>query len=223
MASHHFCSGAGGGQMKGSRSYVEGKLDGYGEGAGAALPENQHDNRKESGARVTLAQEGGAEIRNGWPSSSYGSVRAAFMGHKELGFGAVNNIIFNELNEMMEDWLSRCAVGRLRGGFNLSSIQVQLCQAGIFVRVRWIGEAFYLLFFLEPEDQEICLLRYVDMFEHWFDIVTLWEDSDLVKTNRRWISFAEFHYFCGMWIPKSRQWRSVMWWKSLYVQSTVWI
>lgn len=55
----------------------------------------------------------------------------------------------------MEEWLSRCAVGKLRANSDVSILQFRIELTRIKVRVWRLGDAFYLLSFCFKEKRDL--------------------------------------------------------------------
>lgn len=66
---------------------------------------------------------------------------------------------FDKFDIDTEKRLGKCVVDRLWDGFYLRSLQVQLGQEGILVKVLKVGSSACLLFFLEKKDRDIFLRR----------------------------------------------------------------
>lgn len=92
--------------------------------------------------------------------------------------------MINACDTKTEEWLGRCTVGRLRENFNLSLIQMQFGQTSILFRVLKVKVLICMLSFLDKEDKEIFLARYLDMFAKWFLNVHPSENLDIAKPNR---------------------------------------
>lgn len=90
-----------------------------------------------------------------------------------------------------DDWLSKSAVGRLCEQINLCSMQYQFDQMGICVRIMKAGEVYCVLSFMNGEERDIYMLRYIDFFDWWFDEKQSSELSDLVVANRRWVCLTD--------------------------------
>lgn len=67
------------------------------------------------------------------------------------------------------------------------------------MRILKIGNLDCLLPFLEKEDWDLCVMRYADMFERWFDDLRLCVVSDLAIANRCWVNFFFFFVCLFMW------------------------
>lgn len=68
---------------------------------------------------------------------------------KDGGLRTMKEISFEDLDPSMENWLARCAVGRLKESFDLSLMQFRLGQDGILVRFLKVGDLYCFLSFLE--------------------------------------------------------------------------
>lgn len=76
---------------------------------------------------------------------------------------------FRELDLATDEWVLRCAIGKLQANVDVSLLQFRIELTSIRARVSRAGDVFCSLEFLAKEARDTFLKQNVELLEPWFD------------------------------------------------------
>lgn len=130
----------------------------------------------------------------GYGRGSLASSQCSAKGGKAMGSKGKGVILgyfkFNRPNDCLEDWLNRCAVGRLHEGLFLSDIEPQLGQEDVVASGIKVWAMTCSIDFHDIEGMKDYLVWCPNMLGSWLNEMCLWKDSDLARLNRFWFCFS---------------------------------
>ncbi|KAK3222795.1 hypothetical protein Dsin_009820 [Dipteronia sinensis] len=103
--------------------------------------------------------------------------------------------MFWDGSKLEADWLSKCAVGVLKGFDNVSSVNYRLINRGVSFSVSYLGDKFILWKF-ESEDDCLDFINNRFYWDDCFSLMEKWLFSLIARARPIWINFSVVPLSC---------------------------